>query len=86
MQIRSLLSRLIDPGATRRSVIILWCISSSLFLFYFSLASSISEKDLVFGYVTFTCLLFGSGASYHVLVELLKIEQDKKICGAGKQC
>ncbi len=78
MQTSSLLSRLLKPGATRRSVIMLWCISSSLFLFYFSLASSISKKDLVIGYFTFAFLLFGSGASYHVLVELLKIEQDKK--------
>ncbi|HBN8269959.1 hypothetical protein [Pseudomonas aeruginosa] len=65
-------------GATRRGVLILWVFSSSLFLYYFALASDISQDSLYFGYLNFVALLFGSGISYHVLIELLKIEQHKE--------
>ncbi|MCO3325776.1 hypothetical protein FA200_24605 [Pseudomonas aeruginosa] len=65
-------------GATRRGVLILWVFSSSLFLYYFALASDISQENLYFGYLNFSALLFGSGISYHVLIELLKIEQKKE--------
>ncbi|MBW8260410.1 hypothetical protein KK481_006940 [Pseudomonas aeruginosa] len=65
-------------GATRRGVLILWVFSSSLFLYYFALASDISKDSLYFGYLNFVALLFGSGISYHVLIELLKIEQHKE--------
>lgn len=56
----------------------LWIFSSSLFLYYFALASGISQENLYFGYLNFSALLFGGGISYHVLIELLKIEQNKE--------
>ncbi|HGN3268501.1 TPA: hypothetical protein ACKR15_005573 [Pseudomonas aeruginosa] len=65
-------------GATRRGVLMLWIFSSSLFLYYFALASGISQENLYFGYLNFSALLFGGGISYHVLIELLKIEQNKE--------
>ncbi|MCQ4251659.1 hypothetical protein NA644_20335 [Pseudomonas stutzeri] len=63
-------------GATRRGVIMLWCFSSSLFLYYFAVASSVGES-LYFGYLNFIALLFGGSISYHVLIELLKINQSE---------
>lgn len=63
-------------GATRRGVIMLWCFSSSLFLYYFAVASSVGDS-LYFGYLNFIVLLFGGSISYHVLIELLKINQSQ---------
>ena len=63
-------------GATRRGVIMLWCFSSSLFLYYFAVASSVGDS-LYFGYLNFVALLFGGSISYHVVIELLKIDQNE---------
>lgn len=63
-------------GATRRGVIMLWCFSSSLFLYYFAVASSVGSS-LYFGYLNFIALLFGGSISYHVVVELLKTNQNE---------
>lgn len=63
-------------GATRRGVIMLWCFSSSLFLYYFAVASSVGDS-LYFGYLNFVALLFGGSISYHVAIELLKINQNE---------
>ncbi|HHM5138057.1 TPA: hypothetical protein ACRNAC_005982 [Pseudomonas aeruginosa] len=65
-------------GATRRGALMLWGISSSLFLYYFALASGANQHNLFFGYLNFVALLFGGSISYHVLIELLKIEQHKE--------
>jgi hypothetical protein len=54
----------------------LWCFSSSLFLYYFAVASSVGDS-LYFGYLNFVALLFGGSISYHVVIELLKIDQNE---------
>lgn len=50
-------------------VIILWCLCTSLFLWYFALGIK-PELDF-FQYMNFCIMLFGSGVAYHVVTILI---------------
>ena len=63
----------IEPGVTKRSVILLWCVSISGFLFYFSIG--LSTEISFFNFINFTILLFGGGIAYHVTTELISCPQ-----------
>ncbi|MGD9860860.1 MAG: hypothetical protein AB7S90_12470 [Marinobacterium sp.] len=63
----------IEPVATKRSVIMLWCISISGFLYLFS--AGMESEISVMQFFNFCFLLFGGGAAYHVTTELLTCPQ-----------
>jgi len=67
---------IIKPGATKRLVILLWCLSVSGFLYYFSV--SIKNEISLIQFINFSILLFGGGVAYHVTTIILEIPQNRK--------
>lgn len=57
-----------EKKKVKKTVIIFWSLSISLFLWYFSILIN-SEIDF-FQFINFCILLFGSGLAYHVVSEL----------------
>jgi len=52
----------------KRSVLLLWGVAVSLFLWYFVMISQ--NEFSVFQYLIFSTILFGGGLAYHVMSEL----------------
>ena len=65
----------IQPGATKRSVILFWCLAVSSFLYFFS--ASMEEEISFLQFFNFSILLFGGGVAYHVTTLLASCPQNK---------
>lgn len=59
----------------KRAVILLWCIATSLFLWYF--AFLLKPEFNIIQYANFCILIYGGGLAYHIVTELALCPYDK---------
>lgn len=57
----------IKHGVTKRSVIMSWGVAASIIIYVMSIPINAKDGNFFFSYVSFTAVLFGSGAAYHMI-------------------
>ncbi|MEN0036771.1 MAG: hypothetical protein AAGC78_06870 [Cellvibrio sp.] len=63
----------IQPGVTKRSVLLIWGFAISFFLYYFSV--SMEAGISLMNFMNFAILMWGGGAAYHITCSLVACPQ-----------
>lgn len=68
----------VEHGVTKRGVIIFWSIAVSIVLYVMSFPINASGTNIFFSYVSFTAVLFGGGAAYHMVSLMIECPQNDR--------